>query len=107
MVRSRHSLSTGTDGLPAPDLAAHQIPSMPVASARSCCGARLADAGVVAMSTSVSLSVTVNGSVQRHDVPANLTLSDFLREWLGLSGTKVACDQGACGAAPCSWMTRR
>jgi aerobic-type carbon monoxide dehydrogenase small subunit (CoxS/CutS family) len=50
------------------------------------------------MSTSVALSVTVNGRVRRHDVPANLTLSDFLREWLGLSGTKVACDQGACGA---------
>ena len=50
------------------------------------------------MSTSVPLSVTVNGTVQRRDVPANLTLSDFLREWLGLSGTKVACDQGACGA---------
>jgi carbon-monoxide dehydrogenase small subunit len=50
------------------------------------------------MSTSVPISVTVNGSVRRHDVPANLTLSDFLRERLGLSGTKVACDQGACGA---------
>jgi carbon-monoxide dehydrogenase small subunit len=50
------------------------------------------------MSTSVPLTVTVNGAMQRHDVPANLTLSDFLREWLGLSGTKVACDQGACGA---------
>jgi carbon-monoxide dehydrogenase small subunit len=50
------------------------------------------------MSTAVSLSVTVNGAMQRHNVPANLTLSDFLREWLGLSGTKVACDQGACGA---------
>jgi carbon-monoxide dehydrogenase small subunit len=50
------------------------------------------------MSTSVPLTVMVNGALQRHDVPANLTLSDFLREWLGLSGTKVACDQGACGA---------
>jgi aerobic carbon-monoxide dehydrogenase small subunit len=50
------------------------------------------------MSTSVPLTVTVNGCVQRHDVPANLTLSDFLRERLGLNGTKVACDQGACGA---------
>jgi len=50
------------------------------------------------MSTSVPLSVTVNGVLQRHVVPANLTLSDFLREWLGLSGTKAACDQGACGA---------
>jgi aerobic-type carbon monoxide dehydrogenase small subunit (CoxS/CutS family) len=50
------------------------------------------------MSTAISLAVTVNGTLHRHDVPANLTLSDFLREWLGLSGTKVACDQGACGA---------
>jgi carbon-monoxide dehydrogenase small subunit len=50
------------------------------------------------MSTSVPLTVMVNGAMQRHDVPANLALSDFLREWLGLSGTKVACDQGACGA---------
>jgi carbon-monoxide dehydrogenase small subunit len=50
------------------------------------------------MSVSVPLTVTVNGTLQRHDVPANLTLSDFLREWLGLSGTKVACDQGTCGA---------
>jgi aerobic carbon-monoxide dehydrogenase small subunit len=50
------------------------------------------------MSTTVPLTVTVNGTLQRHDVPANLMLSDFLREWLGLSGTKVACDQGACGA---------
>jgi carbon-monoxide dehydrogenase small subunit len=50
------------------------------------------------MSTSVPLTVMVNGALQCHDVPANLMLSDFLREWLGLSGTKVACDQGACGA---------
>jgi carbon-monoxide dehydrogenase small subunit len=49
-------------------------------------------------SSSVSLAVTVNGTLERHDVPTNLTLVDFLREWLGLSGTKVACDQGACGA---------
>jgi len=51
------------------------------------------------MSTSVSLSVTVNARVQRHDVsgqPSRCRI--FLREWLGLSGTKVACDQGACGA---------
>jgi aerobic-type carbon monoxide dehydrogenase small subunit (CoxS/CutS family) len=50
------------------------------------------------MSTIIPLTVTVNGTPQRHDIPANLTLSDFLREWLGLCGTKVACDQGACGA---------
>jgi aerobic-type carbon monoxide dehydrogenase small subunit (CoxS/CutS family) len=50
------------------------------------------------MSTSVLLTVTVNGTLHRLEVPTSLTLADLLREWLDLSGTKVACDQGVCGA---------
>ena len=50
------------------------------------------------MSTTVSLAVTVNGVAHQATVPANLTLVDFLRDWLGLTGTKLGCDQGACGA---------
>jgi carbon-monoxide dehydrogenase small subunit len=50
------------------------------------------------MSRSVLLTVTVNGARHCREVPTNLTLLDFLREWLVLSGTKVACDQGTCGA---------
>jgi carbon-monoxide dehydrogenase small subunit len=50
------------------------------------------------MSHSIALAVTVNGAERCAEVPANLTLVDFLRERLGLTGTKLACDQGACGA---------
>jgi aerobic-type carbon monoxide dehydrogenase small subunit (CoxS/CutS family) len=50
------------------------------------------------MSTTVSLAVTVNGVAHQATIPTNLTLVDFLRDWLGLCGTKLACDQGACGA---------
>jgi xanthine dehydrogenase YagT iron-sulfur-binding subunit len=44
------------------------------------------------------MSVTVNGSA--HELPEDprVSLLDFLRERLGLPGTKKGCDQGACGA---------
>ena len=44
------------------------------------------------------MSVTVNGS--GHELPEDprVSLLDFLRERLGLPGTKKGCDQGACGA---------
>jgi aerobic carbon-monoxide dehydrogenase small subunit len=32
------------------------------------------------------------------DITSNMTLSFLLREKLGLTGLKVACDEGACGA---------
>jgi aerobic carbon-monoxide dehydrogenase small subunit len=32
------------------------------------------------------------------DISSNMTLSFLLREKLGLTGLKVSCDQGACGA---------
>jgi aerobic-type carbon monoxide dehydrogenase small subunit (CoxS/CutS family) len=44
------------------------------------------------------MSLTVNGRAWSGDVPARLTLSDFLRERLGLTGTHVGCEQGVCGA---------
>ena len=45
-----------------------------------------------------SLSLTVNG--QRRDlvIDARISLLDALRERLHLSGTKLGCNQGACGA---------
>jgi aerobic-type carbon monoxide dehydrogenase small subunit (CoxS/CutS family) len=51
-----------------------------------------------------SISLTVNGQVYEMDVgskpdqvdPAH-TLAHTLRETLGLTGTKVSCDSGACG----------
>ncbi|HJM60607.1 MAG TPA: 2Fe-2S iron-sulfur cluster-binding protein [Alphaproteobacteria bacterium] len=44
------------------------------------------------------LSLTVNG-VARDDAAAdNLLLVDYLREVVGLTGTKMGCDGGECGA---------
>ncbi len=44
------------------------------------------------------LNVGVNGKQVRALVPDRLLLSDFLREYLGLTALKVACGEGACGA---------
>lgn len=46
----------------------------------------------------MELTLTVNGRTWSGDVPARLTLSDFLRDRLGLTGTHVGCEQGVCGA---------
>jgi aerobic-type carbon monoxide dehydrogenase small subunit (CoxS/CutS family) len=46
----------------------------------------------------VELSVAVNGRPWSGDVPARLTLCDFLRGRLRLTGTHVGCEQGVCGA---------
>jgi carbon-monoxide dehydrogenase small subunit len=48
--------------------------------------------------TETTIQVTINGEPCVVEVPANLLLVDLLRDRFGLRGTKVACDQGACGA---------
>jgi aerobic carbon-monoxide dehydrogenase small subunit len=45
-----------------------------------------------------AIVLTVNGEEVRETVEARLTLVDFLRERLGLTGTHVGCEQGVCGA---------
>lgn len=45
-----------------------------------------------------AITLTVNGTEYSADVEARLLLSDFLRHDLGLTGTHVGCEQGACGA---------
>src|SRR5438034_6658014 len=42
--------------------------------------------------------MTVNGSTQEHEVEPRLLLVFYLREVLGLTGTKVGCDTTSCGA---------
>jgi len=46
--------------------------------------------------------ITINGRVHEfcigRDIEPSETLSYLIRERLGLTGTKIACDQGACGA---------
>jgi aerobic-type carbon monoxide dehydrogenase small subunit (CoxS/CutS family) len=45
-----------------------------------------------------SIQVTVNGARQTVDVEDRWTLAEMLRDHLGLTGTKIGCDRGECGA---------
>ena len=44
------------------------------------------------------IRVTVNGTLYERDVEARLTLADFIRDELDLTGTHVGCEHGVCGA---------
>jgi aerobic-type carbon monoxide dehydrogenase small subunit (CoxS/CutS family) len=44
------------------------------------------------------VSLKVNGQIRRVDVLPHETLANTLRYKLGLTGTKLACDRGECGA---------
>lgn len=45
-----------------------------------------------------SITLKVNGSAYRADIPSRRTLLDLLRDQLYLTGTKKVCDMGHCGA---------
>ena len=44
------------------------------------------------------LSLTLNGRQRDDAVPDNMLLVDYLREIVGMTGTKIGCDGGECGA---------
>jgi 4-hydroxybenzoyl-CoA reductase subunit gamma len=44
------------------------------------------------------VGMTLNGRARVDAVPDNLLLLDYLREAVGLTGTKTGCDGGECGA---------
>ena len=44
------------------------------------------------------IGLTINGRKQEHLIPDAMLLVDFLRDKLGLTGTKKGCDGGECGA---------
>ncbi|MGE5141357.1 MAG: (2Fe-2S)-binding protein [Rudaea sp.] len=44
------------------------------------------------------ITLKINGAVERATVPANMTLLNFLREVVVLTGTKNGCAAGECGA---------
>jgi carbon-monoxide dehydrogenase small subunit len=45
-----------------------------------------------------TVAVTVNGTRYERIVAVRLTLADFLRQRLGLTGTHLGCEHGVCGA---------
>lgn len=46
----------------------------------------------------ISLSLHVNGAAVEAQVDDRITLADFLRDKLDLTGTHTACEHGVCGA---------
>ena len=44
------------------------------------------------------LELSVNGETRLVDLPVGTSLAALLRESLGLTGTKIACNEGHCGA---------
>jgi carbon-monoxide dehydrogenase small subunit len=44
------------------------------------------------------ITITVNGVAYERDVEHRMTLADFLRHELGLTGTHLGCEHGVCGA---------
>ena len=50
------------------------------------------------MEATRSIHLTVNGMVYERTVAVRMTLADFLREELNLTGTHLGCEHGVCGA---------
>ncbi|MGM0875377.1 MAG: (2Fe-2S)-binding protein [Bacillota bacterium] len=46
----------------------------------------------------IELNITINGQQHRHSVPPTYRLVDLLRKDLELTGTKISCEIGRCGA---------
>ena len=44
------------------------------------------------------INLKINGEPYKVSLKANMTLLDFLRDEIGLTGTKKGCDTGQCGA---------
>jgi len=51
-----------------------------------------------AMTDLMTISLTVNGDDVSREVPVRMTLADFLRHELELTGTHLGCEHGVCGA---------
>jgi len=46
----------------------------------------------------MNITLTINGKVYAHDIAPRLSLSQYLREVLDLTGTHIGCDTSGCGA---------
>src|SRR5256885_15829921 len=45
-----------------------------------------------------TITVSVNGTQHSKEVPVRITLADFIRYELKLTGTHLGCEHGVCGA---------
>jgi len=46
----------------------------------------------------IKIDFILNGTEITDEVPVNITLSEYLRDYLKLTGTKEGCSKGECGA---------
>jgi aerobic-type carbon monoxide dehydrogenase small subunit (CoxS/CutS family) len=46
----------------------------------------------------MNVNVTINGKAEQRDVEPQVTLLEFVRDHVGLKGTKEYCHSGICGA---------
>ena len=67
--------------------------TLPAARARPGAQARQADSA-----PRTTITVTVNGDRRTVDVEDRWTLAELIRDHLDLTGTKIGCDRGECGA---------
>jgi carbon-monoxide dehydrogenase small subunit len=57
---------------------------------------------VIELAREQKIKVTVNGRVYERTVPVRLSLADFIRDYLHLTGTHLGCEHGVCGACTIS-----
>jgi aerobic-type carbon monoxide dehydrogenase small subunit (CoxS/CutS family) len=50
------------------------------------------------LSSKQTIRVTVNGRAYERQVEVRMTLADFIRQELNLTGTHLGCEHGVCGA---------
>jgi len=50
------------------------------------------------MPATLAISVTINGASHTREIDVRMTLADFLRHEIGLTGTHIGCEHGVCGA---------
>lgn len=50
------------------------------------------------MTAKVDISFTLNGHLKKVSVPIDMSALTMLRDMLGMTGTKLACGEGECGA---------
>ncbi len=58
------------------------------------------------MAREQQIKLTVNGRSYEKTVPVRLSLADFLRDHLHLTGTHLGCEHGVCGACTISMNGR-
>lgn len=46
----------------------------------------------------MNVTITVNGKIYTHDIEPRMSLVQYLREILDLTGTHIGCDTSGCGA---------